>query len=107
MAALVFSLLVKTFLAQPFVIPSESMQTTLESGDRGVASLLTPGPFDLQRGDVVVFDDPGSWLPPQVPVARSPLRGAAVNALQFLGVFPRESGGHLIKRIIGLPGDRV
>lgn len=106
-AALVLSFLVKTFLAQPFVIPSESMQTTLEPGDRVVASLLTPGPFDLQRGDVVVFSDPGQWLPPQGPVQRGAVQGAVVEVLQFVGVVPRDAGDHLIKRVIGLPGDRV
>lgn len=106
-AALVLSLLVKTFLAQAFFIPSESMETTLEPGDRVVVSLLTPGPFSLERGDVVVFSDPGTWLPPDVPVQRGPVAGAAVGALQFVGVLPHDSGGHLIKRVIGLPGDRV
>lgn len=106
-AALVLSLLVKTFLAQAFFIPSESMETTLEPGDRVVVSLLTPGPFSLAHGDVVVFADPGGWLPPDVPVQRGPVAGAAVQALQFVGVLPHDSGGHLIKRVIGLPGDRV
>ena len=106
-AALVLSLLVKTFLAQAFFIPSESMETTLEPGDRVVVSLLTPGPFSLERGDVVVFADPGGWLPPEVPVQRGAVVGALVDALQFVGVLPHDSGGHLIKRVIGLPGDRV
>ncbi len=106
-AALVLSFLVKTFLAQAFYIPSESMETTLEPGDRVVVSLLTPGPFDLERGDVVVFSDPGQWLPPEVPARRGVVQGAAVDALQFVGILPRDAGGHLIKRVIGLPGDRV
>ena len=52
--AIVLSLLIKTFLVQAFFIPSESMQPTLEVGDRVLVSRLTPGPFDLERGDVVV-----------------------------------------------------
>lgn len=106
-AALVLSFLVKTFLAQAFYIPSESMETTLEPGDRVVVSLLTPGPFDLERGDVVVFTDPGGWLPPEVPVQRGAVQGAVVTVLQFVGILPRDAGGHLIKRVIGLPGDKV
>ena len=106
-AALLLSLLVKTFLAQAFYIPSESMETTLEPGDRVVVSLLTPGPFSLERGDVVVFSDPDGWLPPQVPVQRGPVAGALVEGLQFVGVLPHDGGGHLIKRVVGLPGDRV
>jgi signal peptidase I len=106
-AALLLSLLVKTFLAQAFYIPSESMQQTLEPGDRVVVSLLTPGPFDLERGDVVVFDDRGSWLPPALEPERGPVAGVVVRVLEFVGILPQSTGGHLIKRVIGLPGDRV
>ncbi len=106
-SALVLSFLVKTFLAQAFFIPSESMEPTLEPGDRVVVSLLTPGPFDLERGDVVVFSDPGGWLPPEVAAERGAVQGAVVGVLQFVGILPRDAGGHLIKRVIGLPGDRV
>ncbi|MFD2772517.1 signal peptidase I [Cellulomonas phragmiteti] len=64
-SALVLSLVVKTFLVQAFFIPSQSMRETLVENDRILVSKLTPGPFDLQRGDVVVFKDPGGWLTPR------------------------------------------
>ena len=54
------SLVVKTFLIQPFHIPSGSMEDTLIKDDRVVVGKLTPGPIALQRGDVVVFADPGN-----------------------------------------------
>src|SRR3954462_15756996 len=53
--ALVLSLLIKTFLVQAFYIPSGSMENTLLRGDKVIVSKLTPGPFDLKRGDIVVF----------------------------------------------------
>ena len=62
-SAIVLSLLVKTFLVQAFFIPSQSMHDTLIEHDRILVSKLTPGPFDLRRGDIVVFKDPGGWLP--------------------------------------------
>ncbi|WP_018155546.1 signal peptidase I [Demetria terragena] len=99
--AVVISFLVKTFLAQPFWIPSGSMNDTLIRGDRVVVSKLTPGPFDLDRGDVIVFEDPGGWLP-QVPQDRGPL----LKGLEFVGLYPA-GDNHLIKRVIGLPGDKV
>ncbi|HEY8882819.1 MAG TPA: signal peptidase I, partial [Dermatophilaceae bacterium] len=74
--ALLLSLIVKTWLMQAFYIPSESMENTLLKGDRVIVSKLTPSHFALQRGDVIVFEDPGHWLPAQAPVQRSPLGSA-------------------------------
>lgn len=105
--ALVLSLLIKTFLVQAFYIPSPSMEPALVAGDRVLVSQLTPGPIDLQRGDVVVFKDPGSWLDPVPEPQRGPVADAVVEALTFVGVLPQDSGEHLIKRVIGLPGDVV
>jgi signal peptidase I len=105
--ALLLSLLVKTWLLQAFYIPSESMENTLLKGDRVVISKLTPQPFDLKRGDIIVFEDPDHWLPPAVPVERGPLAAALNSTLTFVGLLPSDEGNHLIKRVIGLPGDRV
>lgn len=105
--ALALSLVVKTFLVQAFYIPSVSMQHTLEVGDRVVVSKLTPGPFELQRGDVVVFSDPGGWLAPTPPRQDGPVTAAVRSALTFVGLLPEDSDNHLIKRLIGLPGDHV
>ena len=61
--AMVLSFVVKTWLLQAFYIPSGSMEDTLLVSDRVIVSKLSPAPFDLHRGDVVVFEDPGGWLP--------------------------------------------
>lgn len=106
-SALVLSLVVKTFLVQAFFIPSQSMEDTLVEDDRILVSKLTPGPFDLKRGDVVVFKDPGGWLPPAPEVPRSPLGEAVNEGLTFIGLLPQDAGEHLVKRVIGLPGDVV
>jgi signal peptidase I len=103
--ALVLSLIIKTFLVQAFSIPSGSMEDTLLVGDRVLVNKLTPGMFDLHRGDVVVFKDPGGWLPPVQQ--SSGLPHAISGALTFVGLLPQDAGEHLIKRIIGLPGDTV
>ena len=105
--ALTLSFIVKSFLVQAFFIPSESMQDTLLVGDRVVVSKLTPGPFDLERGDIVVFEDPGDWLSPTPEASRGPVLDGVRDALMFVGLLPDTSEGHLIKRVIGLPGDRV
>ncbi|MDT0167006.1 signal peptidase I [Actinotalea sp. AC32] len=106
-SALVLSLVIKTFLVQAFFIPSGSMEETLLVGDRVLVSKLAPGPLDVSRGDVVVFKDPGGWLPdePETPVA--PWRRVATDVLTYVGLLPQDSGEHLIKRVIGLEGDTV
>ncbi|RNI24457.1 signal peptidase I [Flexivirga caeni] len=103
--ALILSLLIKTFVAQSFWIPSQSMENTLVPGDRVVVSKFTPGLFSLQRGDVVVFHDPGHWLD-EPNTKRSGISGAVTSVLQFVGLYP-SGDDDLIKRVIGLPGDHV
>ncbi|HWK92201.1 MAG TPA: signal peptidase I [Luteimicrobium sp.] len=106
-AALVLSWLIKTFLVQAFYIPSESMEDTLQIGDRVMVSRLVPSHLDLHRGDIIVFKDPGDWLPAQEKADHGPVGNAVVNALTFVGLRPNDAVGHLIKRVIGLPGDTV
>ena len=96
--ALLISTLVKGFVAQLFVIPSGSMENTLKVGDRVLVAKF--GGF--QRGDVVVFEDPAHWLSgPQ------PEHSAFGKTLEFIGILPNPGDGYLIKRAIGMPGDRV
>ena len=105
--ALLLSLVVKTWLMQALYIPSESMENTLLKGDRVIVNKLVPAHFDLKRGDVIVFVDPDHWLPAQVPVQRTPFATAVRSTLTFVGLLPTDEGNHLIKRVIGLPGDHV
>jgi signal peptidase I len=105
--ALVLSFIVKTWLIQAFYIPSGSMENTLVRDDRVIVSKLTPGPFDLNRGDVVVFKDPGNWLGSAPESAQGGNRESVRRVLQFIGLLPDDSDDHLIKRVIGLPGDHV
>ncbi len=107
--ALLLSLLIKTFLVQAFFIPSPSMENTLLVGDRVLVSKLSPGVLDLSRGDIVVFKDPGGWLSAeQIEPDRGQGVGATVRrTLSFVGLLPQDSGEHLIKRVVGVGGDRV
>lgn len=105
--SVILSLLIKTFLVQPFWIPSGSMENTLIPGDRILVSKLTPRFQQINRGDVIVFSDPGGWLQGEAESApRTGLTGALENALEFVGLYPA-GDNHLIKRVIGLPGDHV
>lgn len=106
-SALVLSLIIKTFLVQAFFIPSGSMEPTLLIGDRVLVTKLAPGPLDVHRGDVVVFKDPGGWLPAEVVQPEPRWREVLTSALTYVGLLPQDSGEHLIKRVVGLPGDTV
>lgn len=105
--ALALSFLIKTFVVQPFYIPSESMQDTLQVGDRVLVSKFAPGPLDVNRGDVVVFKDPGGWLAPQPETQGSSIGDVLRTVGMWVGLVPADAGEHLIKRVVGVAGDRV
>ena len=101
--AVVLAILIKTLFVQAFYIPSPSMVPGLVENDR----ILVEKPSywfggSPERGDVVVFKDPGQWLPafekegPDNPVAQ---------VLSKIGLYP--TGGHLVKRVIGVAGDTI
>ncbi|TFC18988.1 signal peptidase I [Cryobacterium algoritolerans] len=105
--ALLISFLIKTFLIRSFYIPSGSMETTLLVNDRIIVNQLEPGLIPITRGDVVVFRDPGGWLLPQTPVQQNPIVAGVDWVLSVVGLSAPDSNDHLIKRVIGLPGDHV
>ncbi|WP_228255134.1 signal peptidase I [Ornithinimicrobium avium] len=105
--ALVISFVIKSFVAQAFWIPSGSMEDTLVYGDRVMVSKIQAGPMKVERGDIAVFEDPGSWLGPMPQKDRGPVVGAVLDVLEFVGVVPVAHGNHLIKRVIGVGGDHV
>jgi signal peptidase I len=80
--ALIAAFLVKTFLFQPFYIPSESMERTLKVNDRVLVNKLSYRMHDVNRGDIVVF--------------KRPPRSSATADIK-----------DLIKRVVGLPGETV
>jgi len=106
-AAILISFLIKTFLIRSFYIPSPSMEDTLDVNDRIIVNELQPKAFPLQRGDIVVFKDPGGWLPPTPPADTNPVSGFFDWTLSIVGLTAPDSNDHLIKRVIGLPGDHV
>ncbi|GMQ85726.1 MAG: hypothetical protein BMS9Abin07_1294 [Acidimicrobiia bacterium] len=101
LAALLVAVVIKTFLIQAFYIPSASMENTLQLDDRVMVNKLAYQFGDLQRGDVVVFDDPRSVPPPPESLFESIRR----NVGESIGIsVPRTE---FIKRIIGRPGERI
>ena len=102
LCAIIISIIVRLFFLQAFYVPSESMENTLMPNDRIVASKITTNIGGVKRGEVIVFKDPGGWLP-TFKTTSNPLRSFG----EFVGVLPSEKGDSLVKRAIGIGGDHV
>lgn len=98
--ALIASALLRAFVVQAFFVPSGSMLPAIQLHDRIVVSRIG----GIERGEVVVFEDPGGWIP---ATERAQPPGTLRQALEWVGVLPASGHEHLVKRVIGLPGDRV
>jgi signal peptidase I len=99
--------LIRTFLVQPFFIPSESMENTLRVGDRVLVDKLSYRFHDIHRGDVVVFNGLDSFTPEvQVDESSNPVVRGLRSVGAAVGVAP-PGEKDFIKRVIGVPGDRV
>lgn len=105
--ALLISFLIKTFLIRSFYIPSSSMEQTLQVDDRIIVNQLEPGLMPIEHGDVVVFTDPGGWLPESAPIEQNPIVATLDWVSSVVGLSAPDSNDHLVKRVIGLPGDHV
>ncbi len=101
--ALVLAVLIKAVLVQAFYIPSGSMEPGLVLDDRILVQKVSYAfGGEPQRGDVVVFEDPGDWLPDSEKVGPT---NPVTKALATVGLYPQ--GGHLVKRVIGVEGDII
>lgn len=98
-ATLALALTVTTFCVQPFIIPSSSMVPALAKGDRILVQKWTYRGSEPERGDVVVFRDPGGWLGDLDDPS------AFQRGLRAVGLAPQ--GGYLVKRVVGVAGDEV
>ena len=105
--ALVVSLLIKTFVVQFFYIPSGSMENTLQIKDRVAVNKIPFISESISRGDVVVFRDPDNWLPKIIDYGTNEYVAKAKGALVAVGVLPNPAKQYLVKRVVGVAGDRI
>jgi signal peptidase I len=99
-AALAFALLIQAVLVKPYRIPSESMEPTLDVGERVLVNRVNYRFSDPDRGDIVVFHPPsgadgnrcGAQHPPDQPCPRPT---------------PERSNLNFIKRVVAGPGDTL
>jgi len=105
--ALVASLLIKSFLVQFFYIPSGSMENTLQVQDRVAVNKIPFISKSIDRGDVVVFRDPDNWLTEIVDYDTNKYLSIVKSASVAVGVLPNPAKQYLVKRVIGVAGDRI
>lgn len=94
-------MVIKTFLIQPFWIPSESMVPTIQVNDRVMVNKLAFKWGEPERGDIVVFRDPA-----ELEIDESIPEAVIRSVLEAVGIRTR-GRDDLIKRVIGLPGETV
>jgi len=102
-AAVLASAVVRATLVDVYYIPSDSMEPLLQDGDRVLVSRTDYRTGPIRRGDLVVFDGRGSFAP--FRSGNPPLLDGVLGLGQLLGVVG--SSTVYVKRVIGLPGDRV
>lgn len=99
-------LLITTFIAKPFSIPSGSMEDTLQIGDRILVNRLVYKVRPIERGDVIVFDGTDSFVPASSVPQRDPVSGAVAYVAQSFGLMAPDNTD-FVKRVIGVGGDRI
>jgi signal peptidase I len=120
--AIGLALLVNAFLVQPFYIPSASMENTLQGGQVnavGQSVATSAHPFDRvlvnklvyrfrspRRGEIVVFKRPPKWPAESAAPPSNPISRVFYDLGSLVGV-GSSSNGDFIKRVIGVPGDKV
>ena len=97
----------KAVLIQAFYIPSGSMESTLQINDRVIVNKLGMHLGDIGRGDVVVFKDPGGWLPEPYVDDQVTIGERIKSFFVSVGFLPDPADQDLIKRVIGVGGDTV
>ncbi|MEV1287315.1 signal peptidase I [Micromonospora sp. NPDC049679] len=105
--AFCLAVLIRTFLLQAFFIPSGSMEDTLLIGDRVLVNKVVYDVRDPVRGEVVVFRGTDRWAPEQLDEPEQGFVGKLGRTVGDLVGVSRPGEKDFIKRVVGIPGDRV
>ncbi|MEV4275396.1 signal peptidase I [Actinoplanes xinjiangensis] len=105
--AFCLAVLIRTFLVQAFYIPSGSMQSTLEIKDRVLVNKVVYDMRDPLRGEIVVFRGTDDWAPEVTEEVSNTFLAKLGRTVGDLVGVSRPGERDFIKRVIGLPGDKV
>jgi signal peptidase I len=105
--AFCLAVLIRTFLVQAFFIPSGSMENTLLVGDRVLVNKVVYDMRDPLRGEIVVFRGTDNWAPEVTQPISQEFGAKLGRTIGDLVGISRPGERDFIKRVIGLPGDKV
>jgi signal peptidase I len=105
--AFCLAVLIRTFLVQAFYIPSGSMENTLLIGDRVLVNKVVYDMRDPLRGEIVVFRGTDNWASEVTQPTSQTFAAKLGRTMGDLVGFSRPGERDFIKRVIGLPGDKV
>jgi len=105
--AFCLAVLIRSFLLQAFFIPSGSMEQTLLIGDRVLVNKVVYDVRDPHRGEVIVFRGPEAWAPQVTEIGTPGFFTKLARTIGDLVGVSRPGAKDFIKRVIGVPGDRV
>jgi signal peptidase I len=105
--AFCLAVLIRSFLMQAFFIPSSSMEATLLVGDRVLVNKVIYDLRDPERGEIVVFRGTDNWAPETYGEEPSGVLGRIGRTFGDLVGVSQPGEKDFIKRVIGLPGDRI
>ena len=105
--AFCLAVLIRTFLVQAFYIPSGSMENTLEVQDRVLVNKVVYDMRDPVRGEIVVFRGTDNWAPEVTETVSNAFTAKLGRTIGDLVGVSRPGERDFIKRVIGLPGDKV
>jgi signal peptidase I len=83
------------------------MENTLQIKDRVAVNRVPFIGNNVGRGDVIVFRDPAGWLPEASSISGNRVTNAIREGLVIVGVIPNPAKQYLVKRVIGVAGDKV
>ncbi|BEL11796.1 hypothetical protein Q0Z83_099870 [Actinoplanes sichuanensis] len=105
--AFCLAVLIRTFLVQAFYIPSGSMENTLLIKDRVLVNKVVYDMRDPLRGEIVVFRGTDDWAPEVTEEVSNTFLAKLGRTVGDLVGVSRPGERDFIKRVIGLPGDKV
>jgi signal peptidase I len=106
-AALGLALLIQAFVVKPYRIPSASMEPTLKVGQRILVNRIATDFSSPHIGEIVVFHPPKAYQQGCADRGAGESQNGQDSTRACDQAWPQASSQTFVKRVVGLPGDRI